>query len=96
MADFRETCVEYLNVDNCATFYSGEKRWINKIIKLSKERPNDVQIISYPEENEGHICANIPKSWLKISPPKTMNLSDEQRVAAADRMRIARDIKNKG
>lgn len=96
MADFRKTSVEYLNVDEYATFYSGENRWINKIIKLAQERPDEVQIIDYPENNFGHITAHIPKSWLKISPPKEMNLTEEQRLAAAERMRIARESKQQG
>lgn len=87
MADIRETCVEYIDQDNHATFYSGERKLINKILKLAETHPNEVEIICMPEDNEGHILAHIPKSWLKISPPKKMNYTDEQKAALAERMR---------
>lgn len=90
MADFKETCVEYLDVDTHATFCSSEKKWINKIIKLQAAHPDEVEILYMPEDNHGVILAHIPKKWLKVSPPKKMNLTDEQRAAAAERMRQAR------
>lgn len=31
MADFKETCVEYIDIDKHATFCSAEKKWTNKI-----------------------------------------------------------------
>ena len=34
MADFKETCLEYLDIDKHATFCSSETKWINKIRKL--------------------------------------------------------------
>ena len=29
----------------------------------------------------------VPSKWLKVSPPKRVNMTEEQRKAAADRMR---------
>lgn len=92
MADFKETCVEYLDVDKHATFCSAERKWINKILKLKESYPDEVDIRFYPENNDGIILAHIPKSWLKISPPKTRTMTDEQRAAAAKRMA---DIRSK-
>lgn len=92
MADFKETCVEYLDVDKHATFCSAERKWINKILKLKESCPDEVDIRFYPENNDGIILAHIPKSWLKISPPKTRTMTDEQRAAAAKRMA---DIRSK-
>lgn len=87
MTDFKETAVGYLNVDSYATFSSSEQKWINKILKLQEARPNDVQIEYLPENNNGMILARIPKSWLKVSPPRQVNYTEEQRAAAAERMR---------
>lgn len=87
MADFKETTVEYLDVDDFATFCSSEKRWINKINKLHEKYPDEVQIIYTPEDNCGVIYAHIPKAWMKISPPAKRNFTEEQRVAMAERMR---------
>lgn len=90
MENFKETCVDYLTTDDYATFCSSEKRWINKINKLHEKNPSEVQIIYTPEDNGGVLYARIPKSWLKISPPRKINLTETQRAAAADRLRNAR------
>lgn len=90
MADFKETCIEYLNVDNNATFCSSESKWINKILKLKEEHPDEVDIQVYPEDNQGMIVAHVPKSWMRLSPPRTREMTDEQRKAAAERMAHAR------
>ena len=91
MADFKETCVEYLDVDPHATFCSAERKWINKILKLKESYPDEVDIRFYPENNDGIIVAHIPKNWLKISPPRQVNYTDEQRAAIAERFQSARN-----
>jgi len=93
MPDIKETCVNYLDVDNHAVFSSAERKWINKILKLKESHPNDVNIRHYPDTNYGIIVADIPKSWLKISPPRNVNYTDEQRAALAERMAEARRSK---
>lgn len=90
MADLIETCVEYITVDSYATFCSGERKWINKILKLKAQYPNEVDIITPPEQNGGIILSHIPKSWLKVSPPRKVNMTEEQREAAAERMKNLR------
>ena len=90
MADFKETCIEYLDIDKHATFCSSERKWINKIYKLKEKYPNDVHIEVSEEENDGMIIAQVPKTWMKLSPPKQVNFTDEQRAAMAERMRAAR------
>ena len=90
MADFKETCIEYLDVDDTATVGSSERKWINKICKLHNKYPGEVDIVRMPEENSGYILAHVPKSWIKISPPKQVNLTDEQRAARAERLRKSR------
>lgn len=93
MADFKETCINYLNIDDHATFCSSEKKWINKIQRLHDQRPDEVEIIAAPENNDGVILAHIPKSWVKVSPPRQTNYTDEQRAAMAERLAAARENK---
>ena len=90
MADFKETAVGYLSCDSYATFSSSEQKWISKIIKLHESHPSEVEIKYMPENNNGMILAHIPKSWLKVSPPRKREMTEEQRKAASERMsRIA-------
>lgn len=82
-----ETATNYVSDGTLMSFSSNERRWITKITKLAAKHPDEVRIIATPETNDGCLCVHIPKSWLKISPPKKLNLTDEQRQAAAERMR---------
>lgn len=93
MAELKETAVDYIATEKHATFCSSEQKWINKITKLKSSHPDQVQIIHAAEDNHGMIYAHIPKSWLKISPPRKTNLTEEQRAAAAERMAAARERK---
>jgi hypothetical protein len=93
MADLKETCVSYVGEDATATFCSSETRWINRILKLHTQHPNEVKIIYHPEDNHGMLYAELPKKWLKISPPRQMNYTDEQKAAMAERLATAREKK---
>lgn len=88
--DFKETAFDYLSCDNHATFFTTETKWIRKIKSLQQSHPNEITIIN--ESSDG-ILVHIPKSWMKITPPRKMTLTDEQRLAAGERMKNAR--KNK-
>ena len=91
MAEFKETAMGYLNVDDYASFSSNEKKWVNKILRLYSLHPNKVEILHWPDENHGTIVARVPKHWLKVSPPRQM--SDEQKAAMAERLKTAREAK---
>lgn len=91
MADLRETAFEYTDGDKHATLSSSETKWINKITKLHEQYPDDIEIVCKAEDNYGMVVAHIPKSWFKISPPKKMNLTEEQKAVRAERMRKARE-----
>ena len=90
MADFKETGVEYISTESHATFFSSEIKWINKIQRLKEKYPDDVEITYDPDDNGGVIVAHIPKSWMKIAPPKKVNLTDDQKAERAERMRSFR------
>lgn len=94
MTEFKETSVDFLNVDKHATFCSSETKWINKILKLHESHPDEVEIVYAPEDNDGMLVAHLPKNWLKISPPRKVNYTDEQRAAAAKRMSEMRTNRN--
>ncbi len=94
MADFKETCFDYLDVDDHAVFTTSERKWVNKILKLKESNPDNVVITTYPEDNNGYIVAHVPKNWFKLSPPRQVNYTDEQRQQIATRLRSSRDVKN--
>ena len=94
MTDFKETSIGYINVDDYASFTSNERKWIGKILQPNQTYPDKVKIIFMPGNNHGYIVAQVPKRWMKLSPPRKVNLTDEQKKAAADRMRSIRNTQD--
>lgn len=88
--DFRETSVEYISSEDYATFFSNEAKWVRQINTLLEQYPTEVTLI---HKDYDSIVVHVPKSWLKIKPPRKMTLTDEQRAAAAERMSNARKKK---
>ena len=78
-----ENCIEWLNNQKEITLSLCQEKWINKIKKLHKNNPDDVEIIA--ENVDGSICAKIPISFLKISPPR--QVTEEQRQLASERFK---------
>lgn len=67
-----------------------EKKLKNTILRLAKKHPDEVQIKTRPEDNDGTIVATFPRSWVRISPPRKVHMTDEQKKVAADRLARAR------
>ena len=94
--EIHETNFEFTDVDNRACFSSSMKKWVNKAKKLAEKYPNEVRIAAM--NDDGSICINCPSSWFRISPTNKNKVSrppmtEEQRAAAAERLRIAREKK---
>ena len=82
-----ETSVEYIKGERYLTWYSDEPQWANRIRQLAADNA-DVNIIS--DDGEG-VLAHCPVSWFKPpKPPIKRNMTDEQRQAAAERMKNMR------
>lgn len=82
----KETVINYNQEEKTALVYTYDKPLIRKLRKLVGER--DDIIMQRGDDNFATFV--VPKKWIKVSPPKNMNLSDEQRAAVAERMRNAR------
>lgn len=83
MAEIKETAFSYIQGEKTGTFFSGETKWINKIERLAKERPEEVQI-TYRNE-DGSIVAIAPSKYFKFSPPKFV--SEENKRKASERFK---------
>ena len=91
IADLRETVWEHTDGDETVTFSSSECKWINKIQKLKEQAPDRVVIQHI--NDDGSIVAHLPVGWFKIAPPKKVNMTDEQKLAAKQRLVEARKKK---
>lgn len=85
-----DTSLSYTDRD-FAYFSSDEPKWHRRIMALKKEYPDQVSIEYEPEKNDGCICAKVPTAWFKISPPRKVNYTDEQRAEMAARMKRIRN-----
>lgn len=85
----RETIINYNQEEDTATVYTWSKPLIRKLTELLDVR-DDIQ-----RKNGDDECATfiVPKTWIKVSPPRTVNLTEEQKAERAERMRKARESK---
>ena len=47
--------------------------------------------VDFVENEDGSICGHIPLTWLKVSPPRKVLLTEEQKKARAERLQKARE-----
>ena len=90
MSEFNENVVEFISGHKKLSFTFSSRRFINRIKKYKEKYPDDVDLI---ENSDGSIFGHLPITWIKISPPRKVNLTDEQRRERAERLRNARNNK---
>lgn len=94
MKEINETTYGHYAGDDYATFFSSEKRMINKINKLKEKFPDEVKISDV--NPDGSLVCDIPWSWLKISPKAKRIMTDEQKEESRERAKAMREKKPKG
>ena len=84
-----ETVITYNDAENEAGIYTGNRALLNKLRSLAEQYPNECRL---EHESRGGDFADyiVPKKWVKVSPPRKVNLSDEQRAQIAERLKSSR------
>lgn len=85
-----ENVIEWLDLDGQVTVTLHGGKLKNRVMKLAKEYPDEVDIRVSPDNNHGYLVAHLPKKWVKISPPKKQEWSEEQRQAKREWMTALR------
>lgn len=85
----RETIINFNEGEQVASVYTHSRKLQNKLNKLVPERP-DIKIVNQGDEWAEY---EVPKSWIKVSPPRQVNYTDEQKAAMAERLAAAREKK---
>ena len=88
MAELRETTLDHVSGENHVTVYSGEIKWINQLLRLKEEYPDEVDIRHL--NDDGSLIVHIPASWFKIKPKKKVKLTAEQIEASKARLEKGR------
>ena len=74
-----ENAIEWLDTKPKATVTLHGGRLKNRVMKLAEEYPDEVEIRREPGENGGFLVAKIPAKWVKITPPRRLELTDERK-----------------
>ena len=83
----KETVITYNNEEQIAQVFTYHRALQNKLNKLLNINP-DISVLRQGDEWTEYI---VPKSWIKVSPPRQVNYTDEQRAAMAERLAAARN-----
>ena len=61
-----ENMVEFISGTRTATVTFSNQKHINRIKKIYEERKDEFKY--FVENDDGSICAKLPKKWVKINP----------------------------
>ena len=84
-----ETTINYLQEDKTMTIFTAQRKWLNKLTKYADDPNSGVKIIY--ENDDGSKIFEVPIHWLKISPPRKSNMTEEQKLKAAERLKKVRN-----
>lgn len=90
MDDVKENAIEWLSGQDLVTVTAYRGRIQNRILKLAETYPEETWVKIPPEQNNGFMVAQIPLAWVKIGPPKRMEMTEERRAEIAERLIVAR------
>jgi hypothetical protein len=84
-----ETVFEHLDGNKTFTVSTDERTWKNRLVKLAEQNPAEVECVAV--NRDGSVMYHVPASWVKIRPPRKVNMTDEQKVALSERLKLARE-----
>lgn len=92
MPEDYENALEWLDGQKTATVTLHSVKLKNRVLKLAEQNPGKVKIVARPDERgqNGFLLAHIPTSWIRIDPPRQIELSEERRAEMSERMRTLR------
>lgn len=88
-----EMNVNYVNTDDMVSVTAYEGRHINQLKALAENHPDEVRLM--PTGLNGVILVHLPKKYVHVSfgERTKREMSDEERAAAAERLKKAREKK---
>ena len=91
--EIKETCVNFIDKDNMASVQVFQAKYINQIKALAEKYPDRVKMIE--TNQKGVVLAHLPKEFVHISigERSKREMTEDQRAAAAERLRNAREKK---
>lgn len=87
MAEIWETNINHCAGEDWITVCTAEKKWVNRLRKLSKQHEDDVTIVA--ENPDGSLLVRLPYSWFQFPRPKrhVTPMSEERRAEVTENLR---------
>lgn len=79
-----ENVIEWITGDDTIAVTVSQKKFVNKIRRLSL---TDENVVILASNKDGSIFAHLPISYLKLSPKRKDNVSVERKAELAERLR---------
>ena len=89
MINTAETVFEHLDGKDTWTVSTDERTWKNRLAKLAEQNPAEVECVAV--NRDGSVMYHVHASWVKVRPPRKVNMTDEQKAALAERLKLARE-----
>ena len=81
---FKENAIEFITGEKTATITASQVKLRNSLKRLAEER-KEVKLMV--ENADGSCVFRVPASWVKVSPPRTMTMTEEQRAEKSEQMK---------
>ena len=78
----QETIINLEGFSKLASVHTSEPVMIRKMDKLARENPELVETTDVGKHSKEYV---LPRGWIRIAKPRTLNLTDEQRAARIER-----------
>lgn len=88
-AEEKETIISYNQAESTASVFTFEPRKIRALRKCAEDHPEECKIVR--EGPEEAVEFEVPKKWIKVKPPKKLDLTEEQREVLRERMKRIRE-----
>ena len=89
-----ENEIEFIDGDKTCTVSFAARKFVNKMKKLHDKDTTGFE--RFVENEDGSVYARIPLNWLKISPPRHVEMSDEKKEELRYRMKTMQKKKQNG
>ena len=89
-----ENVIEWITNEERATVTFSQGRFKTRIRKLAEEYPDEIEIAA--ENKDGSICAHIPTSWVRITPPKKHEATEEEKERLRQMAEAYRNSRKQG
>ena len=85
MLESKENAIEFLYGDKQATGTFCSPKFVNRLKKLAENNPDECKVVA--ENEDGSIVAHFPVKWVRVSPPRKIDMTEEEKDALRERFK---------